>query len=194
MQNHFKNNMIMEIKITSNQLLKALHVLSWIIFIGLCIEAGGILCNAVYALAFQPIAAKNLWMGADLSALYTFDKGYFATVTMLMSITAILKTILFYVIVRSLYHKRLNMIKPFNPELKQLISRIAYLALGVSLFSIWGVNQTKWLIAKGVEMPDVQLLKLSGADVWMFMGLTLLVIAQIVKRGMEMQSENDLTI
>ena len=32
----------MEIRITTNQILKLLEVLSWIIFIGLCIEAGGI--------------------------------------------------------------------------------------------------------------------------------------------------------
>lgn len=184
----------MEIKITTNQMLKALHVLSWIIFIGLCIDAGGILSNSIYALFFNPIAAKNLWIGADLSALYAFDKGYFAVETLLMSITAILKTTLFYVIVRTLYHKKLNLIKPFNLELKRFISLIAYLALGVGLFSYWGVNQTKWLITQGVEMPDVQLLKLGGADVWVFMGLTLLVIAQLVKRGIEMQAENDLTI
>ena len=43
-------------------------------------------------------------------------------------------------------------------------------------------------------MPDVQSLGLGGGDVWIFMGITLLVIAKVFKRGVEIQSENDLTI
>ena len=43
-------------------------------------------------------------------------------------------------------------------------------------------------------MPDIQYLKFGGADVWLFMGIILLVIAQIFKRGVEIQSENELTI
>jgi hypothetical protein len=43
-------------------------------------------------------------------------------------------------------------------------------------------------------MPDVQDLRLGGADVWLFMSVTLFVIGQIFKRGVEMQAENELTI
>lgn len=43
-------------------------------------------------------------------------------------------------------------------------------------------------------MPDVQYLGLGGADVWLFMGVSLFVIAQIFKRGIEIQSENELTV
>jgi hypothetical protein len=49
----------MEIKITTNQILKALQVLPWIIFIGLCIEAGGILFNTFMTLAINPIAGAE---------------------------------------------------------------------------------------------------------------------------------------
>jgi hypothetical protein len=43
-------------------------------------------------------------------------------------------------------------------------------------------------------MPDIQYLQLGGADVWLFMGITLLVIAQIFRRGIEIQTENELTV
>lgn len=43
-------------------------------------------------------------------------------------------------------------------------------------------------------MPDIQSLNLDGSDVWLFMGLILLVIAQIFKKGIEIQTENELTI
>jgi hypothetical protein len=35
----------MELKITSNQIFKVLQILSWFIFIGLCIEAARIVVN-----------------------------------------------------------------------------------------------------------------------------------------------------
>ena len=35
---------------------------------------------------------------------------------------------------------------------------------------------------------------LEGADIWLFMGVTLLVIAQIFKRGIEIQDEHELTV
>ena len=43
-------------------------------------------------------------------------------------------------------------------------------------------------------MPDTQLLHLGGADVWLFMAVILFIIAQIFKRGIEIQTENELTV
>jgi len=43
-------------------------------------------------------------------------------------------------------------------------------------------------------MPDTQHLRLGGADVWLFMGGILFFIAQIFKRGIEIQTENELTV
>lgn len=184
----------MEIKITTKQILKVLHVLSWVIFIGLCIDAGGTLFNAFYSLALNPVAAKNFWKEVDLSGIYNLDKGHFFTETLLMSIVAIMKAILFYLIVKVLYNKKLDLAQPFNIEMKRFILNISYLTIGIGFFSNWGVDYTAWLAAKGVIMPDIQRLGFGGADVWLFMGVTLIVIAQVFKRGIEIQSENDLTI
>jgi hypothetical protein len=49
-------------------------------------------------------------------------------------------------------------------------------------------------VDQGVQIPDIQALRLAGADVWLYMGITLLVIAQIFKRGIEIQTENELTL
>jgi Protein of unknown function (DUF2975) len=184
----------MEIKITTKHILLVLQVLSWIIFLGLCIEAGGILFNAFFTLVINPVAAKNSWLGVDLSGLYDFDKGYFITENVLMGIVAIMQAILFYLIVKIFYNKKLNLTQPFNNELKRLISNMAYLALGIGFFSLWGAKYTKWLVTKGITMPDIESLRLGGAGVWFFMGIILLVIAQVFKRGIEIQSENDLTV
>jgi hypothetical protein len=68
------------------------------------------------------------------------------------------------------------------------------LAFAIGFFTGWGVGYTRWLAEKGIPMPDTQNLHLGGADVWLFMGVILFVIALIFKRGIEIQSENELTV
>ena len=184
----------MEIKISTKQILKILYVISWIIFVGVCIDAGGFISNTFYTLVINSGHAQYFWQGLDLSGLYKHDPGYFFAETLLMSIVAIMKALIFYLIIKILHDKKLNMSQPFNREVGRFIFRISYLALSTGLFSWWGVKYAEWFIKQGVKMPDIEYLGLGGADVWLFMGVTLLVIAQIFKRGIEIQSENELTV
>jgi hypothetical protein len=184
----------MEIKISTKQMLKVLYVLSWIIFIGVCIEASGIIVNAFVTLVFKPANAQYFWKEIDLSALYKYDPGYFFAETLLISIVGVFRAILFYLIVKILHDKKINFSKPFNREMGRFIFNVSYLALGLGIFSYWGVKYTGWLVMHGVKMPDIQHLRIGGADVWLFMGVTLFVIAQMFKSGIEIQEEIDLTV
>lgn len=185
----------MEIKITTNQILKVLQILSWIIFIGLCIEAGGITVNTFITLFINPLGVENFWEGNEyLSSLFKFDQGHFIVITLTMIIVAVLKAIMFYLIVKLFTDKKLKISQPFSMELRRFIITQAYLALGIGLFSNSGFEYSVWLTKQGVKSTDLQSLHLAGADVWLFMAVIFFVIAQIVKRGIEIQKENDLTI
>lgn len=188
---HQQNTLIiMEIKITSKQVLKVLYVLAWIIFIGVCIEAGSYIFNLFITLAINSDNASYF----QLNNLYAADKSSYITLLILMTIVGILKALLFYLIVKILWDKKLNVSNPFNKEVGRFIFNVSYLALGTGLFAYCGVNYSQWLVSKEIKMPDIQILGLGGADVWLFMGVTLFVIAHIFKRGIEIQSENELTI
>lgn len=180
--------------ITTKQILKALQVLSLIIFIGVCIEACGSIFSAFYTLVINPVNAKTFWEGNDLSALYAYDPGHFFAETLLISITGVLKACLFYLTIKILYNKKLNMSQPFSTEVRSFIIKVSWLTFGIGFFTAWGAKYTEWLVKQGVNMPDTQHLRLGGADVWFFMGVTLFIIAQIFKRGIEIQSENELTV
>lgn len=184
----------MEIKISTQQILKILLILSWIIFIGVCIEAGGIIFASIFSHFVNPSTAKHFWKVIDLSNLYDRDAGYFFVVTILMSIVAVMKALIFYLIVKILHDKKLNLSEPFSKELRSLIINVSYLSLGIGLFSYWGIHYSEWLVNQNVKMPDIQHLGFGGADVWLFMSVILFVIAQIFKRGIELQEENELTI
>jgi hypothetical protein len=184
----------MEIKISTTQILKALYILSWIIFIGVCIEAGGFLFNAFFTLLSNPVSIGRYWQEVDLTGLYKYDHGHFFVETLLMSIVAVMKACMFYLIIKILHNKKLDMSQPFSTEVRRFIFNMCYLALGTGLFSWQGAKYTEWLVKQGVNMPGIQYLRLGGADVWLFMGVILFVIAHIFKRGIEIQTENELTI
>ena len=184
----------MEIKISSKQMLLVLRILCWIIFIGLCIEAGGILFNLFHTLLYNPIGAGFFWNQIDFSALYQFDKGQFIVVTGIMSIVAILKAIMFYLIIRIIENKELSLTSPFNHSVRKFILIQAYISFGIGFFSNYGLNYTDWLVKQNIQMPTIHLLKIAGADVWLFMGVILIVLAYIFKRGIELQEEIDLTV
>lgn len=183
----------MEIRIGTKQILNLLQILCWIIFLGLCIEAGGIIFNSVYAL-YKPIVAKYFWNGTDLSNLYSHDKGHFITQTVLMCIVAVMKTLIFYLIVKMFYNNKFSLAKPFNSDATAVVFNIAYLCFGTGLFSIWGARYASWIKEQGITMPDIQYLRIGGGDVWLFMAVVLIVIGQLFKKGIEIQSENELTV
>lgn len=178
----------------TEQILKVTYVLAWIIFVGLCVDAGGIIFNTFFTMVINSANANNMWLGVDMSNLYNFDSGQFLVIGIYMAITSVLKAIMFYLIVAILHDKKLNMVQPFNAAVGHFISLLSYLSLGIGLFSCWGVKYVEWLTNQGVKMPDVSHLRLGGGDVWLFMGVTLFVIAQIFKRGIEISDEHELTV
>jgi hypothetical protein len=181
-------------KISTKQVFGLLYIVSWIIFVGVCVEAGGFIVNGFFTLVLNPAGARHFWQEVDLTSLYYYDKGYFFVETFVISLVAVMRACLFYLIIKILHDKKLNMSRPFNREFGRFIFRMAYLSLLIGLFSWGGVKYAEWFVTQGVKMPDMKYLRLGGADVWLFMSVTLGVIAQIFKRGIEIQTENELTV
>ncbi|MET0463298.1 MAG: DUF2975 domain-containing protein [Chitinophagaceae bacterium] len=173
--------------------LFVLQILSWIIFVGLSIEAGGYLTNAVFAL-FNPEAIKYLWKEVDLSALLRYDRTQFFTVVVVITIISTLKAVLFYLIIKVLYNKNLSISQPFNQPVIRFIHSASFITLLIGICCISGMNYSYWLKGNGAVLPDSNELHFDGGDVWLFMAVTLFVIAQIFKKGIEIQTENELTV
>ncbi|MFH6987861.1 hypothetical protein ACHRVW_08955 [Flavobacterium collinsii] len=184
----------MEIKISTQTILKVLHVLSWIIFVGLCIEAVGILTKTVATLTLNPNDAAKFWKSVDLTELYQYNQSQYITLSSVIIITASLKAILFYCIIKIFLNKNLNIAAPFNNLFRNFILTLAYISLGIGLFSSWGIELVNNLSNSGLKLQDIQQLQIAGSDVWLFMGVILFVVAYIFKKGIELQEENELTI
>ena len=181
-------------KISTEQTLKILNVLSWIIFTGVCIEAGGWIFSTFYTLVINAVNAHRSWPGLDLSSLYDYGRGYFLAEMVQISLVSLMRAVLFYMIIDILQSKKLDITQPFSKNVGRFLFRMSYLSLLIGMFSWSGAQYTELLLSKGVKLPDLQHLRLGGADVWLFMGVTIFVIAQIFKRGIEIQTENELTV
>ena len=180
----------------TNFAFKGLNILAWIIFIGLCIETGGLIVHAIISLFINPMASSRFWGNRNLYELYQFNQSYFVTIVVLLIIVSSLKSILFYLIVNLFHKKKLNLHNPFNEQLGRSLNNIGYLALGIGLFSWLGNNFSKWLkvLGQNVLTQTFENIKFEGADVWLFMAIILLIFGMIFKKGIELQSENDLTV
>lgn len=174
-------------------ILLILTILSGMLFVGLSIVAGAYVVNMVFAL-IKPELVPKLMQQADLSDLYRFNKNYYFLLHVFLSIVAILKVVMFYFITFILMDKRLNIQAPFNKLMERFITKLSFISLLIGITSLFGSSFTERLIEKGVKMPQLQQMHIGGADVWLFMAIILIVITQVFKRGMELQTENDLTV
>lgn len=168
-----------------------MNVLSWIVFIGASIVAGAIIFSFFVSLTYNPDGVKNLYRGLDLSALYNYDKyQYINLVSFIISIY-VLKAYISYQLVRIFL--KLNIVNPFSKDVATIISRISYVALGIGVLILIGSGYAEWLAKKGVDMPGIHDI-LGGAGEHLFFGGIVLIISLVFNRGIEIQSENELTI
>jgi hypothetical protein len=171
-------------------ILKALNVISWIIFIGLCIEAGALIFNFVLTL-FNPIATHNIYKGLDLSDLYENHFAQFIGVLSFVVVLSLLKAYLFYLVVR--IFMKLNLVKPFTVEIANLIEKISIEAFAIALVSIIAHQYIKRLIQSGYEVSHIETYW-NDTAAFLMMAAIIFVISQIFKKGIELQNENDLTV
>ena len=61
---------------TNNVVFTILHIIAWLIFIGLSIEAGALIVNFIFSL-YNPDFVQNLYQKLDLSEMYNTSKWVF---------------------------------------------------------------------------------------------------------------------
>jgi hypothetical protein len=174
----------------NNFVFKSLHIVAWVIFVGLCIEAGGLLVNFIFSL-YKPEFVQHLYQKLDLSQMYSLSKWAFYGMYSFILVISFLKAYLFYVVI--MLTSKLNLSKPFSSYVADQITRISYCTLSIGLISYLGRETAKNLQQGGFE---VDMLNQFWADsqAFILMAAVIYVIANIFSRGVEIQEENDLTV
>ena len=175
---------------TDNFVFTVLHIIAWIIFVGLCIEAGALVVNFIYSL-FKPEVVQNLYQKLDLSDMYERSKlAYFIMYGFILGIS-ILKAVMFYVVIRLVI--KLDLSKPFNSFVSRQITLISYYTLSIGLLSFIARESTKNLQQHGFIIDKLGQFW-ADSQAYILMAAVIYLIATIFKKGIELQNENDLTI
>ena len=174
----------------NNFVFIALHIVAWAIFIGLCIEAGGLIVNFVFSL-YKPEFVQNLYQKLDLSAMYNRSKWTFYSMYSFILVISILKAYLFYVVIRLI--SKLNLSKPFNSFVAEQITQISYYTFSIGLLSYIARQTAKNLMHRGFEIDNLNQFW-ADSQAFILMAAVIYVIATIFSKGVELQNENDLTV
>ncbi len=174
----------------NNFVFKGLHIVAWVIFVGLCIEAGGLIVNFIFSL-FKPEFVQNLYQKLDLTEMFKESKwAFFGIYGFILSIS-ILKAFLFYIVIR-LMHK-MDLTKPFDTFVSNQILKISYYTLSIGLFSFIARQIAKNLMHHGFDTDSLNQFWTDN-QAFILMGAVVYIIATIFKKGVDIQNENDLTV
>lgn len=136
---------------------------------------------------FNPVAASDLYLGTDFSAVYNSGFWKYVGITSFFIVLPALKAYMFYLVIK--LFSGLNLEQPFSDRVGNLLVEISQIALGIGILSITANAYAKGLLKSGIqfsyEIDSTEFLFLAGI---------VFVIAQIFKRGLELQNENDLTV
>jgi hypothetical protein len=172
-------------------MLGAMQVIAWITFIGLSIKTGALIVSFFVSLAVNPVATKDLYEKLDLSDLYRYSIVIYVAIVSIIIILTAAKAHIFYQIIR--IFKKINFVHPFSQDVSSIISSIGYVALGIGLLTVVTNSYRDWLMKQGVSFPDLQTY-MGGGGEYLLLGGIIFMIAEVFKRGIELQTENDLTV
>ena len=169
----------------TERILKVMKFFSWFAFIGLLIKSGTILVT--YLLSISNVdAAKNMYEGLNLYEYLNYSFLNYTIIVFYKIILFAVEAYIAYLIIQLL--KKLNLKQPFSIDVHTLMKKISY-----AIFYLWIIaivhNTHIQIIGKKHNFE----MSLFSSD-FVFLSLIIFIFAQIVKRGIEIQSENDLTI
>uniref|UniRef100_UPI004048CB3A DUF2975 domain-containing protein n=1 Tax=Algoriphagus sp. TaxID=1872435 RepID=UPI004048CB3A len=177
-------------KWTQQPSLMLITVIIWSIFIGLCIQAGTLLFTFGYSF-FKPTVAQDLYEGLNLYPLFLDEVWFYVGIVTLILSIAILKAQLIYTMIRIFL--KIDLIHPFSKEIAKLISTLSYIAFEIGFSIAMARGCASWLIKRSFELEGLKSY-LSGAFEYFLLSALIFAIAQVFKRGVEIQAENELTV
>ena len=175
----------------NKQIIAIMNVLFWIVFIGLCIKTGTILFSFLVGLLGNIAVTEKLYLDLDLSELLNLGLFHYLNIGFVLVISSGLKAYMAYLAVK--ISMKLNVQQPFNSTICKWIAQISHLALMIGILQVCAQSYYEGLIKRGFALANLSTYFGDGSE-FLFLAGIIFIIAQVFKRGLEIQSENELTI
>lgn len=170
----------------TNKIINVVTVVTWVIFIGLCIRAGAIVLAFIRSFVIEQ-APASLYPALELMELQLYHTTHYVIFTILIIWVAMVKAYLFYLVIKAL--SQLNVSEPFSEAIGKLISKMAQNSLLIGLLALLTQTYAKILLKQPISFSYQ-----GGETEFIFLAGVLYVIALIFKRGIELQAEHELTV
>jgi hypothetical protein len=177
-------------KIKNEWIFNGLHVIVWIIFIALLVEAGTIAFQFIFTL-IKPSIAGHLYNQVDLSKLYNQSLYVFSGLYISGILIACNKAFLFYLTIKLM--QQLDMQNPFQQQTAIQIKKISQTAVVIGFVSLFVKETAQQLDKKGFAVEGMNKFW-SNSEGYLLMAAVVYILSVIFTRGVNLQKENDLTI
>ena len=171
----------------SKTILTIMNVLFWIVFIGLLVETGILLCSYLASLFITETESLKLYKPIDLSILFVKDIVQYHIIMISFIIMSGLKTFIAYKVVK--LFSVLKFEQPFTIETTNFVFEISCWVFITGIFGAVINSNVRW-VSKQIQEINFDW---NVNEILFFAGL-IYIIAVIMQRGTEIQDENDLTV
>jgi hypothetical protein len=170
---------------TTEKLLIIMRLLAWLAFIGLLIKAGAIIMS--YGTSVKnPEAAKDLYNGMDLSRYQTYSFTNYSIIVFYHILLNFMQAYIALFIAKLL--SSIHIEKPFTKIVLDLLKKIS-----ITIFGVWIIAMLHNLHVAILEKTAAISPEFIAVE-FIFLAGVVYVLAQLFKRGVELQAENDLTV
>ncbi len=130
-------------------------------------------------------------MGFNISALEVLSRVEYNVVMIFLILSSATKAYLVYRVIQIL--SKINLIQPFNQNMASLITNINYVALAIGIIEVMADSYLGFL--SGSSMTRLPLKSFVENDnQFLFLAGIIFIISIVFKRGLEIQSDNNLTV
>lgn len=133
------------------------------------------------------MAAQDQLSGMALSEVYKLSEVHYSIMSIIKVIISGLQAYLFLQVIKII--DKINIVRPFSKKVGNLISKMSGIAIQIGVTAVLGNIYSELFIGKDIDIKFG-----SEWTGYLFFAGILYVIAQIFKRGIELQSENELTV
>ncbi len=123
--------------------------------------------------------------------MYELSKWAFFGMYSFILLIAILKAVLFYVVI--VLVTKIDLAKPFSSFVAKQISQISYYTFSIGLISYIARQIAKNLMHHGYEIDNLNQFW-EDSQAFILMAAVIYIIATIFSKGVEIQNENELTV
>lgn len=165
----------------TERVLNTMLIVSWIAFIGLMIEAGAILFSYVVSIVNSD-APRVLYPGLGLFESNQFGFGHYTTAVIVLALISAFQAFVAYLVIQIL--SKVSLSNPFVLHTAIKFKQISYVLMGVWILSLiqyvhLAILSSETLALKGDVIPGE----------YLFVAGLVYIIAQLFKRGIELQSK-----